>query len=62
MKKLIAASALLCVAGAALAADPPRDCSGPEYRQFDFWIGKFEVRTPDGEIAGHFDGNYRREP
>ena len=35
------------------AAEPPPDCNGPEYRQFDFWIGKFEVRTPDGKIAGH---------
>jgi hypothetical protein len=23
---------------------PPFDCSGPEYRQFDFWLGDWDVR------------------
>jgi hypothetical protein len=27
-------------------------CSAPEYRQFDFWIGTWEVRGPDGKVAG----------
>jgi hypothetical protein len=27
-------------------------CEAPEYRQFDFWIGKWEVRKPDGTVAG----------
>ena len=27
-------------------------CSGPEYRQFDFRVGDWEVRTPDGNLAG----------
>ncbi|MGD8809423.1 MAG: hypothetical protein PVG24_07440, partial [Gammaproteobacteria bacterium] len=25
----------------------------PEYSQFDFWLGDWEVRTPDGTLAGH---------
>lgn len=29
---------------------PP--CSGPEYRVLDFWTGSFEVRTPQGQVAG----------
>jgi hypothetical protein len=29
---------------------PP--CSAPEYRQFDFWLGTWNVETPDGNIAG----------
>lgn len=29
---------------------PP--CSGSEYRQFDFWLGKWSVETPDGKTAG----------
>jgi len=29
---------------------PP--CSDPAYHQFDFWIGDWEVRTPDGALAG----------
>ena len=24
----------------------------PEARQFDFWVGKWEVRSPDGQLAG----------
>ena len=27
-------------------------CSGPEYRQFDFWIGDWDVRNPSGQIVG----------
>lgn len=27
-------------------------CAGPEHRQFDFWVGDWEVRNPDGEVAG----------
>ena len=34
----------------AAAAAP---CSRPEYRQFDFWLGDWEVRAPGGKIVGH---------
>lgn len=27
--------------------------SVPEFAQFDFWLGRWEVRTPDGALAGH---------
>lgn len=27
-------------------------CSRPEFRALDFWVGDFEVRTPDGEVSG----------
>ncbi len=39
---------------APLAAQAPPACSGPEYRQFDFWIGKWDVR-PNGKqtIVAH---------
>jgi hypothetical protein len=30
-----------------------RGCRAPEHRQFDFWIGEWEVTTPDGARAGH---------
>ena len=29
---------------------PP--CSAPEYRQFDFWLGTWNVETPDRKTAG----------
>jgi hypothetical protein len=38
---------------AALAQTPPPPaCDAPEYRQFDFWLGEWEVTTPDGKVAG----------
>ena len=30
----------------------PAPCSSPEHRQFDFWIGDWEVRDPAGELQG----------
>ena len=33
----------------ARAAGP---CETSEHRQFDFWIGEWEVRKPDGSLAG----------
>ena len=35
-----------------LAAQQQAPCSAPEYRQFDFWIGEWEVTTPQGQPAG----------
>jgi hypothetical protein len=33
-------------------AGPPANCDSAEHRQFDFWIGEWEVTTPDGKPAG----------
>jgi benzodiazapine receptor len=33
----------------AVAADA---CDGPAYRVFDFWLGEWNVHTPDGKLAG----------
>jgi hypothetical protein len=41
-----AAFAFASTAGAAVA------CDGSEHRQFDFWLGEWNVRTPDGKLAG----------
>ena len=30
----------------------PLSCDLPEYRQFDFWIGDWDVFTPDGQQVG----------
>jgi hypothetical protein len=27
-------------------------CEAPEFRAFDFWLGEWKVRTPDGKLAG----------
>ena len=40
-----------------LAASPanagPAGCEGGAYQAFDFWLGRWEVRTADGTLAGH---------
>src|SRR5262245_37550183 len=36
------------------AAKPP-GCSAAEYRQFDFWVGKWKVSLPNGKEAGTND-------
>ena len=28
-------------------------CQSPEYHQFDFWIGDWEVQNPAGKVVGH---------
>lgn len=35
----------------ATQSKPPKPCSMPEHRQFDFWIGEWEV-TMGGQMAG----------
>lgn len=47
---------LLCIVMIALVSSaqqlPPIP---PEAKQFDFWVGNWEVTTPDGTVAGHND-------
>jgi hypothetical protein len=50
MKCLI--RALLLLAAAASHASPPPACAAPEHRQFDFWLGDWQVHRPDGVLAG----------
>ena len=35
-----------------IAMEANRPCTASECRQFDFWIGDWEVRTPQGQLAG----------
>ena len=48
---LIGVAALTGVV-AGLKAEQPDKCSGPEFRQFDFWLGSWLVRKPDGTVVG----------
>lgn len=34
------------------ATPAPPACTGPEFRQFDFWIGEWDVKLPNGKVAG----------
>lgn len=46
--KLVGFAGCLLLAGAALAQQPqgPPPCTAPEYRQFDFWLGDWNVESP----------------
>jgi hypothetical protein len=49
-------SALPVVATGPTDPGPSRtasSCESPQGRQFDFWLGDWEVRTEDGRLAGH---------
>jgi hypothetical protein len=66
LKRLILAAAVLTAPCAALAQATP--CEGPEHRQFDFWIGRWDVTdTKTGAPAGQsvierlYDGCALRE-
>ena len=37
---------------AAQTAPPASPCTAPEHRQFDFWVGDWEVQRRDGKVAG----------
>lgn len=44
---------VMMMTSAALAqGTAPAPCTAAEYRQFDFWLGEWEVRTADGNPAG----------
>lgn len=30
----------------------PPSCDAAPYRAFDFWVGEWEVRTPQGQLTG----------
>jgi hypothetical protein len=59
---IVLVSVLAAQSSTAQPAPPRFGCSAPEYRQFDFWIGDWEVVNPKGEVAGtnvitrEFDG------
>lgn len=46
----------LTVGATALAQQPapsrPQPCTAPAHREFDFWIGEWDVTAPDGKPAG----------
>lgn len=47
MRSRWVAAALLAAAGPVSAA-----CEAPEHRQFDFWVGEWNVHRPDGQLVG----------
>ena len=52
--RIACASALLIVATTVAAQQPqPLGCATPLDRQFDFWVGRWEVRDTAGSVLGH---------
>jgi hypothetical protein len=49
---LLPAAFLFFVLASSLGAQSRPACTAPPYRQFDFWAGEWEVRRPDGALAG----------
>ncbi|HSC46689.1 MAG TPA: hypothetical protein VLG68_01240 [Gammaproteobacteria bacterium] len=37
----------------AQADDMPQACNAASYREFDFWLGDWNVSSPDGRLVGH---------
>lgn len=53
MKSFFAALVSFAASLAAFAQAPaPPPCPAAEARQFDFWLGDWDVFTPDGKLAG----------
>jgi hypothetical protein len=56
MELPLAGLALALLASQAPAPAPaptPAPCASAGHRQFDFWLGEWDVTTPDGKPAGH---------
>src|SRR4051794_19298843 len=50
---LVLLSAVLrCAADAQTPTPAPPACVAAEFRQFDFWLGKWTVKNPDGKQVG----------
>lgn len=49
---LVCVSSHLAPAHAQTAPRQPPCRTRPEYRQFDFWVGEWDVRNPQGQAAG----------
>lgn len=58
MKTALLSHFVFITLGLAVAAEPAPTtspapaCTAPEHRQFDFWLGSWTVKTPEGKTAG----------
>jgi len=51
-KPMLVAALVLVLSTVQAAAAPARPCSAPVYRQFDFWVGAWDVIGANGKFAG----------
>lgn len=52
MKIFLGLLFLAWCAGPTLSARQQKPCSGPEYQQFDFWVGEWDVFNPKEVLVG----------
>ncbi len=52
MKTFLAIAIVLAATSAFAQTPAPKPCAAPETHQFDFWLGEWNVFTPDGKQAG----------
>ena len=52
MRRHLVLTAVLLVVTIPLTAQQPPPCGAPEYRQFDFWVGSWNVFNPAGQQVG----------
>ena len=52
MNKAILLS-LLLILNPGVVMSESKSCTGPEHRQFDFWLGEWDVFDEAGELVGH---------
>lgn len=54
MKKLLLLlGCLMSIQSMAQQSAKAPDCKSAEHRQFDFWVGNWEVSDKDGDLLGH---------
>lgn len=52
MKRLLPALFVALLLPLPAVAAPAGPCAADTFRQFDFWLGTWNVHTPDGKLAG----------
>ncbi|TBW27964.1 hypothetical protein [Gramella sp. KN1008] len=52
MKQLLALVLFFCIIGLTAQNETDCNCCSPEHRQFDFWLGDWEVYNSEGEKIG----------
>ena len=43
---------IIAALGATAVSAASAGCEAPAYREFDFWVGDWQVHTPSGKLAG----------
>lgn len=52
VKTAILGAAVIGLGAGVRAQDPTPACASAEHRAFDFWVGEWNVHTPQGQLAG----------